>query len=99
MGCNGGGGGGTGDAEPGDAVSEDVLPDDAPDDTAGEPDAPDAAADPEDVREEDDAGPVTTYPDNILVNGGFEYGLQCYANWVWSRSGVDYEDEGAFDCL
>lgn len=42
-------------------------------------------------------GPVTTHPTNILNNGGFEYGLQCFGNWVWSQTGQDFK--GDYDFL
>jgi hypothetical protein len=92
AGCGGGGSGGTEDTEVEDMVVEDSLFDGDDGDAADDPDAPDLAED----AGEDDSGPVTTYPDNILVNGGFEYGLQCYANWVWSQSGVDYRGDYDF---
>ena len=32
---------------------------------------------------------------NILVNGDFRYGLQCYGDWAWSKTGISYK--GDFD--
>jgi len=32
---------------------------------------------------------------NILVNGDFTYGLQCYGDWAWSKTGKNYK--GDFD--
>lgn len=43
-----------------------------------------------------DAGPVTTHPTNILNNGGFETGLMCFGNWVWSQTGEDYKGDYDF---
>jgi hypothetical protein len=40
--------------------------------------------------------PITLKPTNILNNGGFEYGLQCYGNWVWSKTGEDYKGDYDF---
>ena len=39
---------------------------------------------------------VTTHPTNILVNGGFETGLECYADWVWSTTGKNYKGDYDF---
>jgi hypothetical protein len=36
---------------------------------------------------------------NILNNGGFESGLQCWGNWVWSRSCPSCEYRGTYDFL
>ena len=33
---------------------------------------------------------------NILKNGGFESGLMCYTNWVWSETGQDYVGDYKF---
>jgi len=33
---------------------------------------------------------------NILNNGGFEYGLMCYSNWVWSQTGQIYKGDYRF---
>ncbi len=33
---------------------------------------------------------------NILNNGGFEYGLMCYGNWIWSQTGQDYKGDYKF---
>ena len=33
---------------------------------------------------------------NILKNGGFETGLMCYTNWVWSQTGQDYVGDYKF---
>jgi hypothetical protein len=33
---------------------------------------------------------------NILNNGGFETGLMCYTNWVWSETGQDYVGDYKF---
>ena len=33
---------------------------------------------------------------NILNNGGFEYGLMCYSNWIWSQTGQDYKGDYRF---
>ena len=33
---------------------------------------------------------------NILNNGGFEYGLMCYGNWIWSYTGQDYKGDYQF---
>ena len=33
---------------------------------------------------------------NILKNGGFETGLMCYTNWVWSNTGQDYVGDYKF---
>lgn len=33
---------------------------------------------------------------NILKNGGFETGLMCYTNWVWSETGQDYVGDYKF---
>jgi len=33
---------------------------------------------------------------NILVNGAFSHGLQCYVDWVWSKTGMD-DYNGDFD--
>jgi len=41
-------------------------------------------------------GPIVTHPSNILVNGGFELGLECYADWVWSTTGQDYKGDYDF---
>ncbi|MHB8417833.1 MAG: carbohydrate binding domain-containing protein [Myxococcales bacterium] len=41
-------------------------------------------------------GPIVTHPTNILVNGGFETGLECYADWVWSTTGKDYKGDYDF---
>ncbi|MDP2996417.1 MAG: hypothetical protein Q8N47_02940 [Bryobacterales bacterium] len=35
-------------------------------------------------------------PLNILNNGGFEYGLMCYGNWIWSQTGQDYKGDYQF---
>jgi hypothetical protein len=40
--------------------------------------------------------PITTHPTNILNNGGFEYGLMCFGNWVWSTTGQDYKGDYDF---
>ncbi len=40
--------------------------------------------------------PITTHPTNILNNGGFEYGLMCFGNWVWSNTGQDYKGDYDF---
>jgi len=92
CGCDDGKGGGPPDDGAQDELPGDGLPDDGLPDPAGDPDAPDI---PDDTGEEEQP-PVTTYPDNILVNGGFELGLQCYSNWVWSQSGVDYRGDYDF---
>lgn len=39
---------------------------------------------------------VVTQPTNMLNNGGFEYGLQCYSNWIWSQTGIDYRGDYDF---
>ncbi len=41
-------------------------------------------------------GPVVTHPTNILANGGFELGLECYADWVWSTTGKSYKGDYDF---
>lgn len=33
---------------------------------------------------------------NILNNGGFETGLMCYYNWIWSVTGVDFAGDYKF---
>jgi hypothetical protein len=33
---------------------------------------------------------------NILNNGGFETGLMCYSEWMWSVTGVDYAGDYQF---
>ena len=33
---------------------------------------------------------------NILKNGGFEHGLQCFGNWVWPETGGDYQGDYDF---
>ena len=33
---------------------------------------------------------------NILNNGGFETGLMCYADWVWSNTGQDFKSDYKF---
>ncbi|HVY45619.1 MAG TPA: hypothetical protein VHB21_07050 [Minicystis sp.] len=35
-------------------------------------------------------GPITTHPDNILVNGGFEYGLSCFGEYVQPDGNADF---------
>jgi YD repeat-containing protein len=44
-----------------------------------------------------DTGALITHPTNILNNGGFELGLMCYGNWIWSQTGKDYK--GDYDFL
>ncbi len=34
--------------------------------------------------------------DNILNNGGFEYALMCYGDWIWSKTGQDYKGDYEF---
>ncbi|HTY96757.1 MAG TPA: hypothetical protein VMB91_06930, partial [Solirubrobacteraceae bacterium] len=41
-------------------------------------------------------GPIVTHPGNILVNGGFELGLECFADWVWSTTGQNYKGDYDF---
>ena len=62
----------------------------------GGPDAADTSTDatPGDIAI--DSGPVVTHPTNILNNGGFEYGLMCYGDWVWSKTGKDYVGDYRF---
>jgi hypothetical protein len=43
-----------------------------------------------------DSAPVVTHPTNIIGNGGFEFGLMCYGNWVWSKTGKDYVGDYRF---
>jgi hypothetical protein len=33
---------------------------------------------------------------NILVNGDFTYGLQCYGDWAWSKTGKSYKADFDF---
>jgi hypothetical protein len=33
---------------------------------------------------------------NILNNGGFESGLMCYSDWMWSKTGVDFAGDYKF---
>ena len=33
---------------------------------------------------------------NILNNGGFESGLMCYTEWMWSKKGVDFAGDYSF---
>src|SRR5947208_1041851 len=33
---------------------------------------------------------------NILNNGGFETGLMCYQNWMWSTTGQDFKGDYKF---
>jgi hypothetical protein len=35
-------------------------------------------------------------PANILNNGGFETGLMCYQNWMWSQTGLDFKGDYKF---
>lgn len=34
---------------------------------------------------------------NILNNGGFETGLMCYQNWMWSQTGQDFKGDYKFN--
>jgi hypothetical protein len=33
---------------------------------------------------------------NILNNGGFESGLMCYSEWIWSATGIDFRGDYRF---
>src|ERR1700712_1263832 len=33
---------------------------------------------------------------NIINNGGFESGLLCYQNWIWSQTGIDFQGDYKF---
>src|ERR1700722_11128501 len=33
---------------------------------------------------------------NILNNGGFESGLMCYDEWMWSNTGIDFKGDYRF---
>jgi hypothetical protein len=43
------------------------------------------------------AEPNQTTTGNILNNPGFETGLQCYQNWVWSKSCPSCDYQGTYD--
>jgi len=42
------------------------------------------------------AGLPTLAQNNILNNGGFESGLTCYAEWIWSNTGESYVGDYRF---
>ena len=40
--------------------------------------------------------PSSLAQNNLLNNGGFETGLMCYTNWMWSVTGIDFKGDYHF---